>query len=81
MGGLKVRGLPAGDSITVGFESSTGNGYRETLEENIKNPPWMNGLASRQSGDVNAVDFIGSQISGTMPDPDNEVCCSHFYYD
>ncbi|KAJ7696116.1 hypothetical protein B0H14DRAFT_3041203 [Mycena olivaceomarginata] len=67
MGGLKVRGLPAGDSITVGFESSTGNGYRETLEENIKNPPWMNGLASRQSGDVNAVDFIGSQISGTMP--------------
>ncbi|KAJ7859025.1 hypothetical protein B0H14DRAFT_2351404 [Mycena olivaceomarginata] len=72
MGGLKVRGLPAGDSITVGFESSTGNGYRETLEENIKNPPWMNGLASRQSGDVNAVDFIGSQISGTMPDPDNE---------
>ncbi|KAF7339011.1 Acetyl xylan esterase [Mycena venus] len=71
MGGLKIRGLPAGDSITFGFQSSTGNGYRYNLQQVIMSPPWDGGLLPRQSADT-VVDFIGSVDSGTMPDPDNE---------
>lgn len=75
MGGLRLRALPAGDSITFGFQSSTGNGYRYNLQQVIMAPPWQAGLASRQSSDNDTaiVDFIGSVDSGTMPDPDNEV--------
>ncbi len=55
--GLRV--MPIGDSITAGYRSSTGNGYRGPLwEELIK------------QGD--ALDFVGSQRSGVMFDPDNE---------
>ncbi|KAJ6548807.1 hypothetical protein B0H19DRAFT_1162072 [Mycena capillaripes] len=71
MGGLKLRALPAGDSITFGFRSTTGNGYRHPLQQVIMSPPWESGLLNRQSDDT-VVDFIGSVDSGTMPDPDNE---------
>ncbi|KAJ6595006.1 SGNH hydrolase-type esterase domain-containing protein [Mycena vulgaris] len=60
MGGLRLRGLPVGDSITYGFRSSTGNGYRHPLQQVII------------SENDTIVDFIGSVDSGTMPDPDNE---------
>ena len=54
-----LRLMPVGDSITSGYRSSTGNGYRGPLwDELIK------------QGD--AVDFVGSQRSGVMFDPDNE---------
>lgn len=33
--GVKLRILPVGDSITVGFLSSDGNGYRLKLDENL----------------------------------------------
>ncbi|KAJ6475956.1 lipolytic enzyme [Mycena vitilis] len=56
--GLNLRLLPLGDSITYGFTSSDGNGYRETLHDLL------------QPG--NTVDFIGSIKSGTMVDNDNE---------
>ncbi|KAJ7802367.1 hypothetical protein B0H14DRAFT_2614355 [Mycena olivaceomarginata] len=57
-GGLHLRALPAGDSIAFGFQNTTGNGYRYNLQQVIQAPP--------------IADFIGSQDSGTMPDPDNE---------
>ncbi|KAJ7804831.1 hypothetical protein B0H14DRAFT_2383470 [Mycena olivaceomarginata] len=71
MGGLKLRALPAGDSITFGFQSSTGNGYRYPLQQVIMSPPWQSGLLNRQNDDTD-IDFIGSVDSGTMPDPQNE---------
>ncbi|KAK2032882.1 hypothetical protein LX32DRAFT_554471 [Colletotrichum zoysiae] len=55
--GLNLRILPLGDSITNGFQSSSGNGYRLQLLDNLKG---------------NTVDFVGSVQAGTMPDPDNE---------
>ncbi|KAJ7484861.1 hypothetical protein B0H11DRAFT_1722751 [Mycena galericulata] len=74
MGGLRLRALPAGDSITFGYQSTTGNGYRYNLQQVIMNPPWNGGLVARQSADNGTiVDFIGSIDSGTMPDPDNEA--------
>ncbi|KAJ6600731.1 hypothetical protein B0H10DRAFT_2083067 [Mycena sp. CBHHK59/15] len=74
MGGLRLRALPAGDSITYGFQSTTGNGYRYNLQQVIMSPPWAaGGILPRQSADNDTiVDFIGSVDSGTMPDPDNE---------
>ncbi|KAJ7330997.1 hypothetical protein DFH08DRAFT_815078 [Mycena albidolilacea] len=76
MGGLRLRALPAGDSITFGFQSTTGNGYRYNLQQVIQAPPWAGGLQSRanlvDNDTSNIVDFIRSQDSGTMPDPDNE---------
>ncbi|KAJ7205688.1 hypothetical protein B0H12DRAFT_453762 [Mycena haematopus] len=74
MSGLKVRALPAGDSITYGYQSTTGNGYRYNLQKVLMAPPWTTGgVVSRQSsGNDTIVDFIGSVDSGTMPDPDNE---------
>ncbi|KAF7343667.1 SGNH hydrolase [Mycena sanguinolenta] len=72
MGGLKLRALPAGDSITYGYQSSTGNGYRYNLQQVIMTPPWAGGtVVSRQDSDT-IVDYIGSVDSGTMPDPENE---------
>ncbi|KAJ7348270.1 lipolytic enzyme [Mycena albidolilacea] len=56
--GLNIRLLPLGDSITYGFTSSDGNGYRSTLHNLL------------QTG--NTIDFIGSIKSGTMVDNDNE---------
>ncbi|KAJ7173061.1 lipolytic enzyme [Mycena crocata] len=56
--GLDIRLLPLGDSITYGFTSSDGNGYRSILHNLL------------QTG--NTIDFIGSSKSGTMVDNDNE---------
>ncbi|KAJ7189174.1 lipolytic enzyme [Mycena filopes] len=56
--GLNIRLLPLGDSITYGFTSSDGNGYRAALHDML------------QPG--NTLDFIGSIKSGTMVDNDNE---------
>jgi hypothetical protein len=56
--GLNIRLLPLGDSITWGFTSSDGNGYRLALHNLL------------QTG--NTLDFIGSLKSGTMVDNDNE---------
>ncbi|KAJ0162197.1 hypothetical protein CTA2_4951 [Colletotrichum tanaceti] len=51
--GVKLRILPVGDSITVGFLSSDGNGYRLKLAENLS---------------ANDVVFAGDVAGGTMTD-------------
>ncbi|TID06709.1 putative endoglucanase X [Colletotrichum higginsianum] len=51
--GVKLRILPVGDSITVGFLSSDGNGYRLKLDENLS---------------ANDVVFAGDVTGGTMAD-------------
>ena len=61
---INLRLMPLGDSITAGYRSSTANGYRG---------PLSTALISQ----VGTEDFVGSQIDGTMPDPDNE---GHFMY-
>ncbi|WP_329584375.1 FG-GAP-like repeat-containing protein [Kitasatospora sp. NBC_01250] len=55
---LKV--MPLGDSITAGWQSSTGNGYREPLLEQV----------AQQSRYT--VNLVGSSHSGTMADSANE---------
>ncbi|KAJ7661173.1 SGNH hydrolase-type esterase domain-containing protein [Mycena rosella] len=55
---LNIHLLPLGDSITYGFTSSDGNGYRSILHDLL------------QTG--NTLDFIGSTKSGTMLDNDNK---------
>ncbi|KAF7359595.1 SGNH hydrolase [Mycena venus] len=72
MSGLKIRALPAGDSITFGFQSSTGDGYRLDLENMIVTPPWAGGTVQSRQDTGNEVDYIGSVNSGTMADPQNE---------
>ncbi|MBM9502995.1 SGNH/GDSL hydrolase family protein [Actinacidiphila acididurans] len=54
-----LRLMPLGDSITWGYASPTGNGYRGYL---------YNDLAA----EGHSVDFVGSVRNGTMSDPDNE---------
>ncbi|MFE9425996.1 ricin-type beta-trefoil lectin domain protein [Kitasatospora sp. NPDC006697] len=54
-----LRVMPLGDSITWGLGSSTGNGYR--------GPLWNDLVA-----DGHPLDFVGSVRNGSMPDPDNE---------
>lgn len=54
-----LRLMPLGDSITWGYASPSGNGYRGYL--------W-NDLAA----EGHAPDFVGSLRGGTMSDPDNE---------
>jgi lysophospholipase L1-like esterase len=55
-----VKIMPLGASITWGTSSTDGNGYREELRKHL-------------AGDAGiAVDFVGSQQSGTMADRDNE---------
>src|SRR5256714_1967440 len=54
-----LRLMPLGDSITWGYGSSTGNGYR--------GPLW-NQLAA----DGHPLDFVGTLQNGPMSDPDNE---------
>ncbi|TDZ33051.1 Multidomain esterase [Colletotrichum spinosum] len=51
---VKLRILPVGDSITVGFLSSDGNGYRQKLQKDLS---------------ANDVVFAGTIFSGTMSDP------------
>ncbi|KAL2788230.1 SGNH hydrolase-type esterase domain-containing protein [Aspergillus keveii] len=55
--GVDLRILPLGDSITWGYSSSDGNGYRKYLYNRL--------------GD-NFVDYVGTQQSGNMADNDNE---------
>jgi lysophospholipase L1-like esterase len=54
-----LRLMPLGDSITWGVGSSTGNGYRA---------PLWNELAA----DGHPLDFVGTLRGGSMSDPDNE---------
>lgn len=54
-----LRLMPLGDSITRGFKSTTDDGYRGPLYSALKN----RGIA---------LDFVGSQRSGVMFDPDVE---------
>lgn len=54
-----LRLMPIGDSITSGFQSSTGNGYRGALWNTLVNQG-------------NQTDFVGSLRDGTTFDPDHE---------
>ena len=54
-----VRLLPLGDSITAGYLSSTGDGYRGPLWDTL-------------SGQISFVDFVGTQHGGSMSDPNEE---------
>jgi lysophospholipase L1-like esterase len=51
--------MPMGDSITDGYQSTTGNGYR--------GPLW-----NELTGEGYSLDFVGTSRAGTMSDPDNE---------
>src|SRR5690349_14319971 len=55
-----IKIMPLGDSITWGVGSSTTSSYRAALWTRLVN----------QAG--YAVDFVGSQQSGSLPDTDNE---------
>ena len=57
---LDLRILPVGDSITYGFGSTLGNGWRYRLYTNLT------------SNAANRVDMIGNVISGQFTDIDNE---------
>ncbi len=54
-----LRLMPIGDSITAGYQSSNGTGYRGPLWAELT-----------KQGD--ALDFVGSERNGVMFDPDNE---------
>ncbi|HEV2636693.1 MAG TPA: ricin-type beta-trefoil lectin domain protein [Actinocrinis sp.] len=54
-----LRLEPVGDSITYGYQSTTGNGYREELFNDL-------------TGEGHPLDLVGSAQGGTMADPDNE---------
>lgn len=51
--------MPLGDSITYGVGSSDGSGYRGPLRNRL----------AKHAG---TLDFVGSERSGRLPDPDNE---------
>lgn len=57
--GRQMRILPLGDSITWGFKSTDGCGYREKLLQDLTN-------------NSNSVRYIGSQHSGNMSNNENE---------
>jgi lysophospholipase L1-like esterase len=54
-----LRIMPLGDSITSGFQSSTGNGYRSDL-------------VTALSSQVGTIDMVGTLNDGPMADPDHE---------
>ncbi|KAL4814944.1 SGNH hydrolase-type esterase domain-containing protein [Aspergillus spinulosporus] len=54
-----LRVMPLGASITVGYTSSDGNGYRKYLREQLRYAGWE-------------VDMVGSLANGTMKDNQNE---------
>ncbi|KAL3448395.1 SGNH hydrolase-type esterase domain-containing protein [Aspergillus insuetus] len=54
-----LRVMPLGASITVGYQSSDGNGYRKPLREQLRYAGWE-------------VDMVGSLTNGTMKDNQNE---------
>ena len=55
-GGTELRILPLGDSITVGVQSSDGNGYRVGLEKNLAR---------------SKLQFVGDLRNGSMLDDYN----------
>ncbi len=57
--GANLRVMPVGDSITEGFNSTTGNGYREALER-------------LEVAQQHPVDYVGSHRSGSMANSRNE---------
>ena len=56
---VNLRLMPMGDSITAGYLSTTGNGYRGPLYTMLQSQ-------------VGTLKFVGSQMDGSMADPDNE---------
>ncbi|KAL5340944.1 SGNH hydrolase-type esterase domain-containing protein [Aspergillus crustosus] len=54
-----LRIMPIGASITVGYRSTDGNGYRKWLREQLRYAGW-------------GVDMVGSLTNGTMKDHQNE---------
>ena len=54
-----LRLEPVGDSITYGYQSTTGDGYRQELFNDL-------------TGGGHPLDLVGSVQGGTMADPDNE---------
>ncbi|KAL4918732.1 SGNH hydrolase-type esterase domain-containing protein [Aspergillus aurantiobrunneus] len=54
-----LRVMPLGASITVGYRSSDGNGYRKFLREQLRYAGWD-------------VDMVGGMANGTMKDNQNE---------
>ncbi|XEU97574.1 hypothetical protein FSHL1_002860 [Fusarium sambucinum] len=54
-----LRVMPLGASITQGYKSSDGNGYRKWLRAQLRYKGWK-------------VNMVGSQKDGTMADSDNE---------
>ncbi|MEW2115199.1 ricin-type beta-trefoil lectin domain protein [Streptomyces sp. NPDC005474] len=54
-----LRVMPLGDSITWGVGSSTGNGYRAPLWDEL-------------AADGHPLDFVGTLRGGSMSDPDNQ---------
>jgi lysophospholipase L1-like esterase len=55
---LKI--MPLGASMTYGYNSTDGNGYREVLRKHLVNEAGL------------SIDYVGSMKSGNMADPDNE---------
>lgn len=60
LSGANLVLMPLGDSITYGFGSSDGNGYRGALYDDLV-------------GAGATVDMVGSLQSGSMSDPDSEI--------
>ena len=56
---VPLRVMPIGDSITEGYQSSTGNGYRYPLQQDIQNMG-------------QTITFVGDRTDGTMTNPQNE---------
>ncbi|KAL4932389.1 SGNH/GDSL hydrolase family protein [Aspergillus undulatus] len=54
-----LRVMPLGASITVGYQSSDGTGYRKVLREQLRYAGWE-------------VDMVGALANGTMKDNQNE---------
>ena len=48
-----LRIMPLGASITLGYKSTDGNGYREHIRQQLRYEGWQ-------------VDMVGSKINGTM---------------
>ncbi|MEE1751213.1 FG-GAP-like repeat-containing protein [Streptomyces sp. SP18CS02] len=55
-----LRVMPLGDSITAGYKSTTGAGYRLPL------------IQAAAGQDRYRIDLVGTTTSGTIPDPDHE---------
>ena len=56
---VPLRVMPIGDSITEGFQSTTNNGYRGPLQQDIEN------LGQ-------TIEFVGDRTDGSMTNPQNE---------